>query len=77
FGGGSYSMELEAELLHCDAIDLSSASIGGTYTITGNEILVSSSSAYVFCVDEDILILWDRNAASPDMSVLVLARRGS
>jgi hypothetical protein len=76
FGGGNFSLDLEAELLHCDTIDLSARGLGGTYTINGNE-LVASGTTYSFCVDGDTLLLWDRAAASPDMSVLELVRSGS
>jgi hypothetical protein len=76
FQGGNFSIELETQLLHCDTIDLSSNGSGGTYTITANEILASGTS-FVFCVDGDTLMLWERAATSPDMNVLVLTRRGS
>jgi len=71
-----FSLDLEAELLHCDTIDLSARGLGGTYTISENE-LVASGTTFSFCVDGDTLLLWDRAAASPDMSVLELVRSGS
>ena len=76
FDGANFSVELETELLHCDISDVSSSGVGGTYTIAGNEI-VSNPTSFVFCVQEDTLLLWNRAASSPDMSVLVLTRRGS
>jgi hypothetical protein len=75
FQGGSYSIELEASLSHCNTLDLSSRGLGGSYTIMGSEI-VASGTTFTFCTDGDTLLLWDRAAESPDMSVLELVRSG-
>ena len=75
FEGGSYSIDLQANLSHCGTIDFSVNGLGGTYAIMGTEI-VASSTTFAFCVDGDTMSLWDRAASSPDMSVLELVRSG-
>ena len=74
--GGSLSIELESELLHCDTIDVSFQGLGNTYTVVGSDI-VANGVTFAFCVDGNTLLLWDRAAVSPDMSVLELVRSGS
>ena len=75
FSGGSYSGSLEAELSHCNTLDVSYRGIGATYTVRESEI-VASGTTFTFCVDGDTMLLWDKTAVSPDMSVLELLRSG-
>jgi hypothetical protein len=74
FDNGSYSIDLDSELRQCGWIDGSSEGASGSYTLTGNALMLGPTRTLAFCVEGETLWLHDAAAENSDLTVLRLRR---
>jgi hypothetical protein len=74
FDAGSYSIQSDADLRHCGAIDFTTNGTGTSYTLAGNTLMTGLGRTFVFCVEGDTLWLYDMLATFDDFNVLELER---
>jgi hypothetical protein len=75
-GASDYSIDLDSELRQCGWIDGSSSGASGSYTLSGNTLMLGPSRTLTFCVEGDTLWLREAAAEYSDLTVLRL-RRGA
>ncbi len=74
FDAGSYSSDFDSELRQCGWVDGSSDGSSGSYTMSGNTLTLGSGRVLTFCVEDDILWLYEPAAEYSDLTVLHLRR---
>jgi hypothetical protein len=77
FEAGNYSIDLDSELRQCGWIDGSSSGSSGSYTISGNTLMLGPTRTLAFCVDGGTLHLHDTAAEYSNLTVLRLRRVAS
>jgi hypothetical protein len=71
---GGYEYDIDTELRQCGWIDSSGRGGSASLTVEGNTLVLGGDRTLVFCVEEDLLWLYEEGVTYPDLTVTTMRR---